>query len=117
MNTTLTKRAAVMLAIDELVAFMNRANVEFYAAKYPTLAPSTYEVDGGRKYIRIVDVAQPYGGRSVHCFVDAETGGVYKAAGWKAPALNGERYNLLDPASFDLLKSKWDPYTSYLYKR
>lgn len=117
MTTTLTKRAAVMLAIDELVAFMNRADAEFHAANYPTLTPSTYEVDGGRKYIRIAEVSQPYGGRSVHCFVDAETGGVYKSAGWKAPALNGERYNLLDPASFDLLKSKWDPYTSYLYKR
>ena len=117
MTTTLIKRAEVLRAVDEFVAFMNARIVEHHAANHLHVNPATYEVGGGRKYIRIVEVAQPYGGRSVHCFVDAETGGVYKAAGWRGPALNGERYNLLDAASFDLLKRAWDPYTSYLYKR
>jgi hypothetical protein len=42
---------------------------------------------------------------------------VYKSAGWNAPALNGERYNLLDADSLAELHAKWDPYTGYLYKR
>ena len=113
MTTTLTKRAAVLVAIDELVAFMNEKNASRGDSKYP----ATYDIGGGRKYIRIVEVNQPHGGLSVHCFVDAETGGVYKSAGWRGPALNGERFNLLDPASFEALKGAWDPYTSYLYKR
>lgn len=110
-----------MIAIEELVAFMNARNVEVMKRDYPSLVGrlDTFAVAGGRKYIRIAHGPNGgmSGGRYVHCFVDAETGGVYKAAGWKAPALNGERYNLLDRESFDLLKSKWDPYTSYLYKR
>ncbi|WJZ48490.1 hypothetical protein [Actinomycetia phage DSL-LC01] len=115
METTITRKSAVLLAVDQLIDFMNEANKRHHAEKFPTLTPDTYELVGGRKYLKIAEVSQ-YGGRSVHCFVDAETGGVYKAAGWKAPALNGERYNLLDPKSFEELKRRWDPYTSYLYK-
>lgn len=110
------KKLAVKDAINDLVIFMTERNIAFTAARHPGLEPETYSVDGGRKYIRIV---ANYSGssRHVHCFVDAQTGSVYKAAGWKTPALNGERFNLLDPNSFAELKAVWDPYGSYLYKR
>lgn len=45
----------------------------------------------GKKYIRVVR-SDPT--RSVHSFVDKETGDVYKAAGWKAPAKNFVRGNV-----------------------
>ena len=110
------KKAAVLDALGEFVCFLNERSVTFTAERHPGLEPCTYAVDGGRKYIRIV--ATSHGGsQHVHCFVDAQTGGVYKAAGWKTPALNGERYSLLDPDSFAELKGDWDPYGSYLYKR
>ena len=108
------KKAAVRVAIAKLIEFMDARIVEVFAARYPNLTAPTHALEGGRKYLRIV---QEGNGRSVHCFVDAETGGVYKAAGWKAPALNGERYNLLDPESVLALETDWDPYGSYLYKR
>jgi hypothetical protein len=117
MTTTLTQRADVLRAVDEFIAFLNARIAEHRAAHAWTANPATYKVGGGRKYIRIEEVAQPYGGRRVHCFVDAETGGVYKAASWFRPALNGERFNLLDPLSVAHLKHDWDPCGFYLYKR
>lgn len=118
MITTQEKKAMVREAIYSFVDFMNTACVEFFAKRYPSLEPDEYEVDGGRKYIRIVSKhGGGASGGSVHCFVDAETGGVYKAATWKAPALNGERFNLLDEASFAELKAQWDAHGSYLYKK
>jgi len=116
METTISKRFAVGAAVEALVAFMNEAEKAHKEAHFPMLKPDFYWVDGGRKYLRIAQGPAIGTGASVHCFVDAETGGVYKAAGWKKPALNGERFNLLDPVSFDELKRNWDPYTSYLYK-
>jgi hypothetical protein len=117
MEATLTKRSEVLIAVDQLIDFMNAADKKHKDEHFPMLTPDTYELVGGRKYLKIAQVSQGYGGRSVHCFVDAETGGVYKSAGWNAPALNGERYNLLDADSLAELHAKWDPYTGYLYKR
>ncbi len=111
---TKDNKVAVLEAIAEFIEFINARNVTFLAERHPGLTPETFEMDGGRKYIRIVTCGSH---RHVHCFIDAQTGGVYKAASWKAPALNGERYNLLDEESFAELKAKWDPYGSYLYKR
>jgi hypothetical protein len=47
----------------------------------------------GRKYHKIVMECED-GSRSSHAFVDKRTGEVYMAAGWKAPALNGVRYDM-----------------------
>ena len=110
--TQLEQKVLVRKAVAEFVEFLNAANIAHTTKNFPMLQPDTYECDGGRKYLRIA-TSQRY----VHCFVDALTGDVYKAAGWKAPALNGARFNLLDEASFEDLKTKWDPYGSYLYKR
>lgn len=114
--TTTEKNPEVRAEVAKLVAWMTETNATRPAAISRATAPDTYEVAGGRKYIRIAQVTAG-GARSVHCFVDAATGDVYKAAGWKAPALNGARFNILDAASLATLKTNWDPFTSYLYKR
>lgn len=114
--TELEQKVLVRKAVTEYIVFMNAASVKHTETHFPMLQPEVYELDGGRKYLRISSVRGAASG-SVHCFVDALTGDVYKAAGYKAPALNGARYNLLDEASFEDLKAKWDPYGSYLYKR
>jgi hypothetical protein len=114
---TITK-TTIRGAITDLVAWMNEAEKAHKEAHFPMLKPETYYVAGGRKYVKIA--CRPYesvNGGHVHCFVDAETGDVYKAGSWKAPALNGARYNIMNPESLADLKAKWDPYTSYLYKR
>ncbi len=52
---------------------------------------------GGRKYAKVQ--VQRRGDRfstSVVCFIDKATGDIWKAASWKAPALNFTRGNVLD---------------------
>lgn len=71
----------------------------------------------GRKYDRIVT---SYGGDkmsgSVHCFVERETGKVFKAAGWATPA-KGARFDLSTPEGFVNTVETADPYGGYLYAR
>lgn len=71
----------------------------------------------GRKFDRVV-VSYPgeSQSRSVHAFVERETGKVFKAAGWKAPAKNA-RYDLNTDESFAQTVALADPYGSYLYQR
>jgi len=55
--------------------------------------PIDYVIETGKKYHKVIFV-DGGGHRSVHCFIDKNTGSVLKSASWKAPA-KGERYNLL----------------------
>ena len=73
-----------------------------------------YIIESGKKYHKVVMVT-PQGNRSVHCFVDKQTGDVYKASSWSKPA-KGIRYNLLDEESRErcLMVSDWAG--GYLYK-
>jgi hypothetical protein len=101
MNATISdEQLAVRDAVTELISFMDSKT-----------SLGTYRLDGGRKYLRIVSAL------SVHCFVEARTGDVYMAASFAKPMLNGARYNLLDADSFEKLKSEWDEFGSYLYKK
>jgi hypothetical protein len=51
-----------------------------------------YQVETGKKYHKVIFV-DGGGHRSVHCFIDKQTGQIYKSASWKAPA-KGVRYDL-----------------------
>lgn len=94
------------------------------AADIAAIYCDTFQIDpAGRKYVRIVSIGSHGGGPSglingVHCFVDATTGDVYKAAGWTGPA-KGARYNLASDADFAFLmwvldQPEW-AYGGYLY--
>ncbi len=117
--TKLEQKVLVRQAIAEYITFMNEASAKHNAEHYPMLEADLFWIAGGQKYIKVVQGRDPEGGSrtSVHSFVDALTGDVYKAAGWKAPALNGARYNLLDEDSLALLKERFDVYGGYLYKK
>jgi len=69
----------------------------------------------GRKYHKLIMVDNG-GGRSVHAFIDKQTGSVLKSASWKAPA-KGERYNLLIIKEREWLFENADWSGSYLYRR
>ena len=74
----------------------------------------------GRRFIKITQNVVGRDGKntdqlSVHSFVDKNTGLVFKAAGWNAPA-KGARYDLLDEASRKRCFANADPYGSYLYR-
>lgn len=78
----------------EILAFcarVQKATSEYFASHYSNLSPPTISPDfGGRKYIRITR------DRSALCFVERATGLLWKAASWKAPALNFPRGNIRD---------------------
>lgn len=68
----------------------------------------------GRKFTRVVmDVS---GQRSVHAFIDNQTGDVLKSAGWKAPA-KGVRFSLTDDSSRATLLVVCEFTGGYLYAR
>ena len=74
-------------------------------------------VMAGRKFDRIV-TAYPgeHLSRSVHAFVERETGLLFKAAGWSAPA-KGARYDLNSEENFARTVELADPHGGYLYQR
>jgi hypothetical protein len=74
-----------------------------------------YVIESGKKYHKVIMV-NGGGGRSVHCFVDKNTGSVLKSASWKAPA-KGERYNLLIIKEREWLFENADWSGGYLYQR
>jgi hypothetical protein len=51
-----------------------------------------YQVETGKKYHKVIFV-DGGGNRSVHCFIDKNTGEMYKSSSWKSPA-KGVRYDL-----------------------
>lgn len=73
-----------------------------------------FEVEEGRKFYKIVVVRNKNGtGKSVHSFIDRQTGSLYKAASWANP-VKDERYNML--TELDLVLAVMDEYGGYLYK-
>jgi N-acetyl-anhydromuramyl-L-alanine amidase AmpD len=73
-----------------------------------------YIVETGRKYYKVV-MTDSSGSRSVHCFIDKNTGGVFKPASWKSPA-KGERFDLLNDEHREWMFENADWAGSWLYK-
>ena len=87
--------------IDEIVE--HGASMEFYITR-------------GRRYLKVM-MKDSGNSRSVHAFVDRNTGDVYMSASWKAPARNGARFNLLCEGDLNWLLENADWAGSYLYKK
>ena len=79
------------------------------------ILPIDYVIETGKKYHKVIMID---GGssRSVHAFVDKNTGEVYKSASWKSPA-KGVRYDLRLIADREYLLKNADWSGSYLYAR
>ncbi len=98
-------------------------------SKFDYIKGVVFKSDGGRKYIKVkyfttkIETDYETGKEtiindekgSIHCFVNAENGDIYKPAGWRAPHLNGSyvRGNIFDKSTFE----KTDPYGGWLYHR
>ena len=74
-----------------------------------------YQVETGKKYHKVIFV-DGGGHRSVHCFIDKNTGEVYKSASWKAPA-KGVRYDLRLIKDREYLLENADWSGGYLYAK
>lgn len=57
------------------------------------------EFEPGSKYVKVVKISAG-GSRSVHSFVEKESGAIWKAASWKAPAKSFARGNVYDASSY-----------------
>jgi hypothetical protein len=94
-------------------------NVEYHQQRIDELKngilPIDYVIESGKKYHKVIMID---GGssRSVHAFVDKNTGSVYKSASWKSPA-KGERYNLLIIKEREWLFENASWCGGYLYRR
>jgi hypothetical protein len=74
-----------------------------------------YEVETGKKYHKVIFI-DGGGSRSVHAFIDKQTGEVYKSASWKSPA-KGVRYDLRLIADREYLLENADWSGGYLYAK
>ena len=79
------------------------------------ICPIDYQVETGKKYHKVIFV-DGGGHRSIHCFIDKNTGEVYKSASWKSPA-KGVRYDLRLIQDREYLLENADWSGSYLYAR
>lgn len=86
---------------------------------------SAFTVIPGRRFDKVTQTSTEFGPgasqRFVFLFVERETGGVYKAAGWSAPAKN-ERFRVDTPESIDALVKRAigknsRPSSGFLYQR
>lgn len=98
----------------------NEINADYHSQCLQQIADGTYDfgyqfvIEEGRKYLKVIMIA--HGSRSVHCFVEKNTGAVLKSASWKTPA-KGVRFNLLDAQSREECYRRADWSSSYLYAR
>jgi len=63
------------------------------------------EFEPGSKYVKVVKISAG-GSRSVHSFVEKESGVIWRAASWKAPARNFPRGNVFDADTY-LNRLQW----------
>jgi len=81
--------------IEQYVAEIQaKVEAEYSRLKYTIPAP-TYNFNTGKRFYRVMESRHPGCGSSVHCFVEIETGDIFKPASWSAPA-KGVRGNLRD---------------------
>jgi hypothetical protein len=80
----------------------------------------SFVIESGKKYHKIIMVIDNGPGRhisrSVHAFVDKNTGEVYKSASWKSPA-KGVRYDLRLIKDREYVLENCDWAGGYLYAR
>lgn len=75
----------------------------------------TFEIQPGRKYVRIVR-RDRWGSGVAYAFVDEAAGALLKAAGWKAPA-PGVRFDLSTADGFAAAVKAADRFGGFLYAR
>ncbi len=125
MTTTSQTQYEIVIERSQTLALILTAKL--HARWSHTVDRERFEVElpkkQGQRFIRIVSVEiQNSKARSVHAFVEVDTGKIIKPATWKAPQKysNGElasKYNLLNTESFNNALDACDPHGGWLYAR
>ena len=96
-------------ALTKMIDRIDEQYGKYYSKTLTNLTYSPVEVKSGRRFDKLIQ------GGSVYCFVEKNTGNVYKPASWKAPYLKGMnsiRGSIYDKSTY------WDKelkYGSWLY--
>ena len=133
---TTTKLRIKPTSFDEaMVVFCTKLekNVKAYVDTFDYMESVEFRPDGGKKYIKVKQFQKNWhtnynddgtktkylvGGDSgaIHCFVEKQTGNIFKPAGWKTPYTKGNnavRGNIYDASTFE----KTDMHGGWLYAR
>lgn len=87
----------VQTGLAHYLDVLYKAHKRYYAKSLTNLTPPTFHVSkGGRRFFRVFAQETSGSGRYVVSFVEKATGLIWKADGWKGPALNYPRGNVLD---------------------
>jgi hypothetical protein len=70
-------------ALEAFLGCLNESFKAFYSKHYPMLPGKTAEVAMGSKYAKVIAKDSS---RCVYCFVNKQTGEIFKPASWAAPA-------------------------------
>ena len=95
-------------AMVDFVEVVTKNTNAHYKKRFSSLTPPVYSIKSGRKFDKVVNE------NSVYCFVEKETGNIYKPAGWRAPYTKGNnpvRGSIYNENSY----KDADPYGSWLY--
>ena len=106
-----TKTEDYNIAMDSFLTVVTDNTNNHMRERFSSLPLPEYTVNKGRRFDKVVRVDSS---SSVYCFVEKETGNIYKAAGWRAPYLKGNnpvRGNIYDVDSY----KNADTYGSWLY--
>lgn len=89
-----SERDTIIDRLDVLVRMLDACAALSTAACHSILSPGTHGYTLGKKYARVYhDMSN--GQRTVCFFVQMDNGDVWKADGWKKPALNFVRGNIM----------------------
>ena len=128
-KTLLDSKTPFGEAMDKFLAKLTENGRE-YIKRYKLIDDVVYKIDGGTKFLKVkyfetristdyetgeVTTTKDTRG-SIHCFVDKNTGDIYKAATWKAPYTKGNnavRGSIYDEKCYE----KTDLYGSWLYAK
>ena len=122
MTSTTQPIPTIMLMDDEQLSVTERVEkwccqliqaLQFdYDNEYPSNGNYHFMLTTGRKYHKIVND----NGGGVHCFIDKQTGEVYKPASYNKPAKH-VRYDMRISEERNIMLSQADWAGSYLYLR
>jgi CRISPR/Cas system-associated protein endoribonuclease Cas2 len=106
------KQNYVQYSIRGHQKFVNDADTqEYHQRKIDELKSGKcdidYVIETGKKYHKVI---------SVHCFIDKQTGEMYKSASWKSPA-KGVRYDLRLIKDREYVLENCDWSSGYMYAR
>ena len=104
------EQVATVLKYSEMLC---EALMQHFQSSHPNSDPYKFYIESGRKYHKLI-METNGNSRSVHAFVDKNSGAVYKPASFKAPAKH-IRFNLLDDNSREECLSRCDWAGGYLY--